>query len=159
MKAGLRLAARWAGIGLLVGAAALFLSTSGPPPTQPVLTGYGTSLQSSSPSPRLARPGSVFQITGRVAGLYPGQSGPLQLTVTNPQRYSITVTSIATTVGSASSSCPGTYLQVTAFSGSVVVAAQHQVAVTVTATMLSTAPDGCQGTTFPLVYAGTGQVP
>ncbi len=159
MQPRLRLATRGASAGLLAAAAALTLGPPSPHPVRRTLTGSGTSLEPSPERAVVASTRNAFGITGSVTGLYPGRSTSLQLTVANPQHHDITVTSIATTVGNASASCPSSYLQVTEFAGSVLVAAQHQVTVTVTASMLASAPDGCQGANFPLVYSGIGEVP
>ncbi len=101
-----------------------------------------------------AAPPRTFSITGTVAGLSPGRALPLVLTVTNPQRYAITVASISTTAGNASSSCPAADVTVSAFAGQLPVGAGRTVSTTVTVTMRHSAPDGCQAAVFPFRYTG-----
>jgi hypothetical protein len=95
-----------------------------------------------------------FSITGSVAGLFPGKRLPLVLTVTNPEKVTITVTSISTTVGKASRGCLAANLKVTKFSGHLVVAAGKKAKATVEVTMAHSAPNACQGTHFPFHFSG-----
>ena len=148
----MRHATRGAVVALLV-AAAFWSAPAGPSP-HPALTGKGTSWR-----PVLAATStrSAFGIRGSIGGLFPGQTRPLHLIVSNPQQFGITVTSIVTTVGAPSSACPADFLQVADFNGSLLVPAGGVAAVSVTATMPGAAPDACQGVTFPLQYSGQGQ--
>ncbi len=142
----LRFAARPALAGLLVAAAAAGQNGGGT---------AGAVLAGSSSSG--VAQGHQFQISGQVGGLYPGANRPLVLTLFNPNKASITVTSITTAVGDASSACPGTFLRVAPFSGSLVVGPNQSASTTVTAIMLQGAPDACQGAVFPLTFSGQGQ--
>ena len=74
------------------------------------------------------------------------------LTVTNPQKVAITVTSITTAVSNASTKCVAANLKVTTFSGHLVVKAGKTAQATVNATMPHSAPNACQGAHFPLLY-------
>jgi len=114
------------------------------------LIGYGSASLSSGAG--TARSG--FGITGDVSGLYPGQIASLQLTISNPKPFEISVTSITTAVGSATRTCPAAYLSVGAFSGHLRVGANGKATTTVTATLEHSAPDACQGAMFPLAYTG-----
>ena len=133
-----------------------------------VLVGFGGSGPQSFPVPATAAPAdagtgaaaalsSTFSIAGKVSGLYPGDSVPLVLTVTNPNKFGITVTSISTTVGNASSQCLAGNVTVTSFSGALTLSAGASGKVTVTVTMSHAAPDACQGRTFPVHYTGSAQ--
>jgi hypothetical protein len=128
------------------------LSTS-----QPVLRGAGVSWRPAASVSGLtatsASPGS-FRISGSIGGLYPGDSAPLILTITNPQHFAIVVTSISTAVGDATASCPAQNLAVGGFSGQLDVPAGGSVNVSVPASLAHGAPDGCQGAVFPLTYGG-----
>ena len=95
---------------------------------------------------------SPFRIVGGVAGLFPGATRPLTLTVDNPYARSITVVSLTTTVGPASTRCNSTNLAVSTFTGQLVVAAGRTAKLTVTATMPHSTGNGCQGAVFPLTY-------
>ncbi len=156
---------------LAVTGAALAVSTSGSArsgsaPSEIVLTGYGSSSQypQSAPGATNTAPGAAgprtaatFTISGSGSGLYPSKTLSLVLTVTNPLKSSITVTSITTTVSNATASCTAANVAVTKFSGSLAVAAGKTGKATVHATMAKAAPNACQGKKFPFHYAGTAK--
>ena len=102
---------------------------------------------------------SQFTISGGVSGLYPGSSLPLKLTITNPQQFTIDVTSVTTTVGAVSAGCAATLLSVTPFAGNLLVPAQGKATLVVQASLDHSAPDGCQGATFPLTYSAVAVKP
>jgi hypothetical protein len=145
----------------MIAVAGLGLLSSTPAPHRTLLVGYGSSAPhaSAAPETRPSGPGaaggpavSSFSISGSVAGLYPGNTRSLVLTVTNPQKVAITVTPITTTVSNASTKCLAANLKVTKFSGHLVVPAGKTAKATVDAEMAHSAPNGCQGAHFPLVY-------
>jgi hypothetical protein len=124
------------------------------------LAGYGSSIQATPPGAVPAPGGSLtttytFAISGKVSGLFPGKTLPLTLTLTNPNAFSITVSSLTTTVSNASATCLAANLKVTSFSGSFVVGAKSTGKVTVHATLVHSAPNACKGATFPLHYHGS----
>jgi len=102
---------------------------------------------------------AAFSIAGNVAGLYPGKTLPLVLSVTNSQASAITVTSITTTVGNASSVCTAKYLKVTHFGGHLHVGPKKTAKTTVKVTLLHVAPNGCQDAVFPFTYSGQASAP
>jgi hypothetical protein len=116
-------------------------------------TGVAAVGASTLAAPRAASGGN-FAITGNVAGLFPGASRSLVLSVFNPEPFTIVVTSVTTTVGSPSLQCPGTLMTVTPFSGKRSVPAHGAGQVTVTASLDHSAPNACQGVTFPFHYTG-----
>jgi hypothetical protein len=136
---------------------------TGPRPEQMILSGYGTSGPTSSaavgspPADKPAVTAGSFEIAGNVAGLYPGVTESLELTVTNPQGFAIVVTSIATTVQNASVSCTASHLKVTAFAGQLSVPALGSTTTAVLAKLASGTPNSCIGAAFPLVYSGRGR--
>ena len=136
-----------------------------PPAQQIVLVGYGSSsLQSalgttSSPAAPQTQTTGSFTIAGSVAGLYPGLTVPMVLTISNPKSFPIVVTSIKTTVGAASAACSASNLAVTAFSGQLLVPALGSAGTTVQVSMAQSASDVCQGATFPLIYLGLASKP
>lgn len=150
-----RFAASGLGIGLLAAAAAFLVVGASSFASGSVVSGSGESGQ--TPSAQAAA--SVFKIAGHDKGLYPGATVPLILTVTNPQTYAITVTSIKTDVHQPLTTCASTYLTVSLFSGSVQIPAGQHTTVKVFATLSHHAPNACQGTLFPLQYAGLGTRP
>jgi hypothetical protein len=156
-------AAQFCSIALL-GALALGLAGSARPSTGSIaLSGFGTSGPTSAPStdrPPVPAPPTLsasFTIAGSVEGLFPGAKRSLVLTVTNSEALPIVVTSLATDVHNASATCTGAYLSVSAFSGQLSVPAHGSAKTTVTASMVTTAPNSCRGATFPLIYSGVGK--
>ncbi len=98
------------------------------------------------------------------ADLYPGGSGALQFTVTNPNPFGVSLTSVSTTTVTSSdpTDCPASNVTATAGPTSIT-------AITVAAngtspaesvpgvlTMLTTAPNGCQGVTFTVAATLSG---
>jgi hypothetical protein len=119
------------------------------------LSGSGAATLSSSSSAIVSSGhGGPFPISGGIAGLYPGASLPLVLTIANPEPFAISVTSVTTTVVSPSAQCPGTLLTVTPFSGTQSVSAHGTSDIIVTVSLAHAAPDACQGATFPFLYNG-----
>jgi hypothetical protein len=100
------------------------------------------------------RAAGALAVTGSVAGLYPGVTLPLPLTVTNRSAKQVTVTSLTTSVANASKQCKRANLTVSPFTGAAVVAAGGSALVTVQATMALQAGDACQGAVFVLTYHG-----
>jgi hypothetical protein len=91
-------------------------------------------------------------ISGSVADLYPGQARPLAFLVGNPNPFRIRITSVSVTPWSASAECTSANLSVGSFAGPFEVEANDSATTTVSVTMVATAPDACQGATFPVVY-------
>ena len=150
---------------LSVLAVGLGASLVGSPTSQIVLVGYGSSSSESalgatgSPSGLQAQTSGSFTIAGNVAGMFPGRTVPMLLTVNNPKSFPIVVTSITTTVGNASAACPASNLSVTPFAGQLTVPSLGSAVTTVVVSMALSATDGCQGATFPLVYSGLASKP
>jgi hypothetical protein len=95
-----------------------------------------------------------FSISGHAAGLVPGTHGHLRLKVHNRHRFKIRVTSIKTRVGNASATCPASNLSVRRFRGHQKVRGRHSRRFRVRIAMAASAPNACQGVTFPLAYKG-----
>lgn len=156
-----RFAARGTGIGLLVAAAALFCVACQPLPSASAIHGYGGSgggawTKHVGIDHGAQAPPSSFEITGGLAGLYPGATVPLVLTVSNSATFAITVTSIETFVSGPSTPCGRSYLNVGDFTGALKVRARDQASITVFASLSLSSPDGCQGAVFGLRYVGLG---
>ena len=115
-----------------------------------------------------------FTIAGNIPGsstqgFYPGLTQPLNLTITNPYNFSITLTGITVTVpsGNAQSGCANSNMTVSrAFNALPAVQIPANTTETLTAanataaqlpqlTMLHSAPNACQGASFQLGYSGT----
>jgi hypothetical protein len=99
----------------------------------------------------------AFRISGNVQGLYPGADSPLDLVIANKLSKPILVTSIDTTVSSASRSCPASDVTVTSFVGRLPVAGHRKSTLRVEVAMAHSAPNGCQGVRFTFTYVGQGR--
>jgi hypothetical protein len=146
------------------------ISVVGSAGTEPRLLGAGnstihmTGVRTTAYSPAAAPSAQAssrrgFTITGSVGGLYPGDAAPLVLTVTNPQDFAIDVTSLVTSVATASGSCPSSYLSVSSFAGHLHIAARGAATTTVDLSLSHSAPDACQGAQFQLAYSGQASKP
>jgi hypothetical protein len=78
----------------------------------------------------------------------------LVLTVTNPEHFPIEVTSLTVTVLDATPLCKATNIQVSPFSGPLVVPGNGSATTHLTIQLAHSAPDACQGVVFPLSYSG-----
>lgn len=124
-------------------------------------SGTGTVLGGTPQAPAGDAATGVFTISGRVAGLLPGQAGTLRLRVTNPNAYPIQVLTLDTRV-TEPAGCPAGSLTVgryaytdgPAFSAP----ANGTVDVEVPA-LLADSPtqdqSRCAGVPFPLAFTGT----
>jgi hypothetical protein len=97
----------------------------------------------------------TFRVKGQVSGLYPGRVTTLPLTVVNPNRFAIKVTSLAAKPGNASTRCTYMNLTVSRFSGALRVRANSSRRLELTIAMRRAAPNACRGGNFPLTYHGT----
>lgn len=97
-------------------------------------------------------PPKALVIAGEVEGLYPGGAATLPLRITNPHSFAVTVTSLVIEVLQPEANCPAGALVVDQPPLGTVVPRDAATTVDVTVRMLATAPDGCQGATFPLRY-------
>jgi hypothetical protein len=95
-----------------------------------------------------------FSITGHVAGLLPRAHRKLRLKVHNWHRFKIRVTSIKTRVGNASATCRASNLSVRRFRGHKKVRGRHSRRIRIRIAMAASAPNACQGASFPLTYKG-----
>lgn len=97
-----------------------------------------------------------FTISGDLAGLYPGLGTVLVLNVSNPQHFDILVQTLTVTVQDAAAGCLAGNLSIGGYTGApILVPAGRTVQQQLPALLLHSAPDGCQGVSFPLVYSGT----
>ncbi|MGO9196514.1 MAG: hypothetical protein ACLQK4_05240 [Acidimicrobiales bacterium] len=146
---------------LSVGAICTVLWTdSAPSPQSVVLVGYGSSQESApgaanAPGAASRRATPTFSIAGKMSGLFPGKKLPLVLRLHNPNKLTITVTSVTTSVENATSKCGAKYVSVTGFSGHIAVAAGKTEKVTLHVTMKTSAPNSCEGKSFPFHYKGS----
>jgi hypothetical protein len=96
-----------------------------------------------------------FVIAGEVDGLFPGAETTLDARLTNPHPFPIRVISTSAIVLDASPGCPASMLQIGDSQMTVVVPAGGTGTVPLHVRMSRSAPDECQGATWPLEFTGT----
>ena len=97
-----------------------------------------------------------FTLTTSYTGLYPDADVTVPVTVHNPKTYDLAVHTAAVQVGDASPGCAAGYLEASSFSGDVVIPAHGDTTIPIRMHMLASAPDACQGATFPLRFTASG---
>jgi LPXTG-motif cell wall-anchored protein len=105
-----------------------------------------------SASPSVAA--DEFEIAGEVEGLFPGADVTLDARVTNPYSFAIRVVATRATVLDASAGCPASMLEVGESRATVEVPARSSGTVQLPVRLSRSAPDACQGATWPLVFGG-----
>ena len=98
-----------------------------------------------------------FLIAGNVAGLYPGASRSLAVTVTNLNNFAIRVTSLSATVADPPGACTDGVVRVDPMAGTLVVPGNGTATTTVTARMSNDPSNACKSTAFGLAYKGTAE--
>jgi hypothetical protein len=99
-------------------------------------------------------PPATMTISGSVSGyLFPGRSMSLVLTISNPNAFGASISSVTATPSSPTAGCPGTSLAATSYSGSLPISGHGTASVTLLVSMSKTAPNVCQHTTYSLTYA------
>jgi hypothetical protein len=96
-----------------------------------------------------------IEIAGEVDGLFPGGDATLQAEVANPHPFAIEVTAFDVVIGDANASCPATVLEIGPATTGVIIQAGETGVVPVPVRLSETAPDSCQGATWPLTYLAT----
>jgi LPXTG-motif cell wall-anchored protein len=97
-----------------------------------------------------------FTLTTNYTGLFPDADVTVPVTVHNPMAYDLAVHTADVQVGNASTGCAAGYLEASSFSGDVVAPAHGDATVPIRMHMLASAPDACQGATFPLSFTASG---
>ena len=148
----------WAGRLLLIAALAgfgLWLPGSGGSHDELRLEGVGNSSAAPAAKEKKPKKPKEFEIAGAMAGLYPGSSRSLVLTVTNPFKFAIEVTSLTVTVdGSDRAGCDASNLLVEGFSGSMIIPQGESRQQPVLVRMAPDARDACRAAIFGLTYGG-----
>jgi hypothetical protein len=100
-------------------------------------------------------PGS-FSAAGRLTGLFPGRQTQLVMSITNPNSFAIDVTSVTVTVGTPTNrtGCGAANVVATNFTGSFIIDKKATTTNSLAIQMLASAPDACQGASFPLTFGG-----
>jgi hypothetical protein len=105
---------------------------------------------------------ATFSLKGTAAGLFPGASRPLRVSVVNPYRFAIKVTSLGVRVTPdlARRACPpGSYIRVSKLARSLRVPRRSSRRTSLRIRMLYGAPKACRGATFPLRLSATARKP
>jgi len=97
-----------------------------------------------------------FTLTTNYTGLYPDADVTVPVTVHNPMAYDLAVHTANVQVGNATPGCTADYLEASPFSGDIVAPAHGDTTIPIRMHMLASAPDACQGATFPLSFSASG---
>ena len=97
-----------------------------------------------------------FTLTTNYTGLYPDADVSVPVTVHNPAAYDLAIHTADVRVGDATPSCAASNLEASSYSGDVVAPAHRDATIRIRMHMVASAPDTCQGATFPLSFTGTG---
>jgi LPXTG-motif cell wall-anchored protein len=97
-----------------------------------------------------------FTLTTNYTGLYPDADVSVPVTVHNPLDYDLAVHTARVHVGDANPDCTAQYLEASSYAGDVVAPSQSDATIVIRMHMLASAPDACQGATFPLSFVASG---
>ena len=121
-----------------------------------ILAGGGMAMARRSTGPAPPRPSHLeLAISGDVEGLHPGAHAALEVTVANPYAFDVRLRSLEITVGDAGPDCSAPALIVGPIPTDDIVRGRAASVVDVPIAMADSAPDACQGATFPLTYTAT----
>ena len=109
------------------------------------------------PSARAGSNAEQFTLSVSFVGLYPNADLDVPVAVQNPQSYALAVRTATVAVGDASPQCTRTNVTAQSFVGDVTVPAGQSSTIPIRMHMLASAPDTCQGATFPLTFTATGE--
>ena len=108
------------------------------------------------PAGGVAHAADDFVLSANLSGLYPNVDADFPVSVSNPKDFAIAVHSATVAIGDASPSCTAANLSARSFSGNVVVPADGSTTFPIHLHMAASAPNACQGVTFPLTFTATG---
>ena len=105
-----------------------------------------------------ARPSEAatnYKVTGSAAGLYPGASVPMVITITSSETKPITVQTLNALITSPVAGCKASYFTLAPYKTKLVVKAKSSGIVTLPITMAKTAPQACAAQTLKLTFVST----
>ena len=105
----------------------------------------GTGVVANAPIPSV-------KITGHVTGMYPGRVATVKVRLKNPGSVAVVAKKVSATVGDAGPGCDAANLVVQRARKVLRIRPHGRAKVTLQATMLPSAPDACQGLSFPLSF-------
>ncbi len=104
-----------------------------------------------------AAPVTSFSLSADFVGLFPGADLGAPVTARNPQPYALIVKTASVSISDAGPGCAASNVTVQSFSGDVTVPAGGSATIPVRIQMSPSAPDACQGATFPLQFQARGE--
>ena len=123
-----------------------------------VLLAIGLLLAGGLAEPAGAASDPQFELSGNFTGLYPDADLVVPVTVHNPQRYAVMVTTATIVIGDATAQCGAANLSADRFSGGIMLDAKASTTIPIRMHMAANAPDACQGVTFPLSFNASGDI-
>ena len=96
---------------------------------------------------------SRFPISGSIADLVPGDQRTLVVQLTNPNPFTVSVNQVAVTATAASAACGVANLSIQPLPAPVLVDGNATGTAGIPIKLVATAPDACQGATFPLTFS------
>ena len=105
-----------------------------------------------------ARPSEAatnYSATGSAAGLYPGASVPMVITVANSDTKQITVQTLNALFTSPVAACKASYFSLAPYKSKLVVKARSSGTVTLAVTMAKTAPQACAAKSVKVTFIST----
>jgi hypothetical protein len=106
-------------------------------------TGQGQARQHGEPA---------LQVSGQVAGLFPGARRRLQVRIHNRSPRTVTVRSVSVRVRSPRRGCPRAALRIGRFHGRLVLRGHSSRRIALPVALRAKAPDACQRVRFPLRF-------
>lgn len=94
-----------------------------------------------------------FPISGSIADLVPGDQRTLTVLLTNPNPFTVSVNQLTVTATAASAACGLAHLAIEPLPAPVLVGGNASGTAGIPIKLVATAPDACQGATFPLTFS------
>jgi len=94
-----------------------------------------------------------FPISGSITDLVPGQERTLLVQLTNPNPFTVSVNAISVRATAATAGCSVANLSIQPLPAPVLVDGSASGAAGIPIELIATAPDTCQGATFPLTFS------
>lgn len=94
-----------------------------------------------------------FPLAGSITDLVPGDQRTLTVLLTNPNPFTVSVNQLTVTAAASSASCGVANLSISPLPAPVLVDGYASGTAGVPIMLVATAPDSCQGATFPLTFS------
>lgn len=149
-----------------VTAAVVEVATRGPRAGEAAeVLGAQITSSSSGSNPRAGRPtttpgkpdntglASRFPVSGSISDLVPGQQRDLVVLLTNPNPFTVSVNQVKVNATAASAACGVANLSISPLPAPVLVPGSSSGTAGIPVMLIASAPDSCQGATFPLTFS------